>query len=149
MWGRTSAPRHEAALAGGRVTVDPENHSLVRSENEIAWVGAALGASGVGGELHHSDRRCYVGLVAQPERRRAGAEVQCHEEPLVAAPLEAEYVRARAHRDLPARPQRWFADAQPDEAAHERERRPWVLLLRLDAEALRVGDDGKPGFPGG
>jgi hypothetical protein len=90
-----------------------------------------------------------AGIVGQPERHAAGAEVQRDQEPLVELAFEAEHVWRRADQALRAGLQRGFARTQVDQPADERERRPGIVLLRFHAEQSGVGDDRQPGLRGG
>ena len=92
---------------------EPEDYALVRSEHEIPWVGAVVAAAQGRWRARPGPPRWDSGLAAQPERYRAGAEVQRHQEPLVAAPVEQNTLRVPA-ADVHHPSRRYLGIGQPE-----------------------------------
>ena len=111
------------------------------------WVDGAMASSGIGGELQRKPSRWHP----RPGRAARGAELKfsATRNRWSSSPLEAEHVRGRVTRRCVPDCSVGSRARKPDQATHERKRRPGILLLRLHAQALGVGDDRQPGLRGG
>lgn len=86
-------------------------------------------------------------LALERERYRGRGEVEGDEELLtVELPDEGERSGRRVEEPLGSEPQGRDAPMQREQLSRERERGVGVTLLRLDAQRLRVGDEGQPRF---